>query len=183
MKNYFWINAAYFLIAIISIFYLFRGIHVSYHVTSYALDITPTLVGTKNLIISGIDPYTKEGKKLIEIAYFGRELSESDFLMRQRFFYPLYIIFFYYLLVHVDMANSVFIVYIISYFLFIITILLWTRVIIKLNKVPSATIIIYFLLSPITYHALITMQPFIIMFFLITMSFFILYILYFFTTL
>jgi hypothetical protein len=174
MKNNFWIIAAYSLIAIISIFYLLRGIHSSYHVTSYALDLTPRLVGTKNLIISGIDPYTKYGEKLIEIAYFGRELNESDLLMRQYFFYPLYIIFFYYPLVYVDMANAVFIVYIISFILFIITTLVWTKSIIKLNKLPSATIIIYFLLSPITYHALITRQPFIIMFFLITVSFYML---------
>jgi hypothetical protein len=174
MKNNLWIFAAYSLIAIISIFYLFRGIHSSYYVTSYTLDLTPRLVGTKNLIISGIDPYTKDGTKLIEIAYFGRELNESDLLMRQKFFYPLYIIFFYFPLAYVDMPNAVFIVYIISFILFIITTLVWTKAIIGLNKLLSATVIIYFLLSPIAYQAISTMQPFIIVFFLISISYYLL---------
>ena len=86
MKNKLWAVVTYSLIAIVSMVYLIKGIHSSYHVTNYALDLTPTLIGIKNLIISGIDPYTKEGQKLIEIAYFGHELNESDLLMRQHFF-------------------------------------------------------------------------------------------------
>jgi hypothetical protein len=170
MKSNSWIIITYLLITIISIFYLFRGIHTSYHVTTYALDLTTSLVGTKNLIISGIDPYTKEGQKLIDLLYYGRELNASDLLTKPCFFYPLYIIIFYIPLVYVDMANAVFIVFIISYFLFIAAILLWTKYIFRMEKVWSAVVIIYFLLSPITYHTLITRQPIIILFFLITVS-------------
>jgi hypothetical protein len=172
--NNYLVVATYSLIIIISIFYLIRGINSSHHGTSYPFDLTPSLVGTKNLIISGIDPYSRDGQKLIEIAYFGRELNESDLLMRQRFFYPLYIIFIYYPFIYLDMAYAVFIIYIISFILFVITIILWSKAITGLNNLLSATVLIYFLMSPITYHAIDTRQPFIIMFFLLTISIYLL---------
>jgi hypothetical protein len=164
----------YVIIIIISIFYLYRGVYSSYNSNSYPFDLTPSLVGTKNLIMKGIDPYSLEGRKLIEIAYYGRELTESDLLMRHQFYYPLYIIVFYYPFTFVGMPHSVFIIYIASFTLLVLTIILWSKAIFKLNNTNSWIVVLFFLITPIAYKAINTRQPFIVMFFLISTSIYLL---------
>lgn len=166
----------------VSFLYLLQGIRSSshsYNSKGWQFDITPSLIATKNLIKRGISPYSEISQELIEKAYFGRELDQSERISRHRhhFYYPLYAMFLYTPLIYMDITNALIILWVSYFIVFILTCWLWISMIdLSRNWALSVILISLFLCMPSTYYALQIRQPlFVPLFFVILSSYLIMY--------
>jgi hypothetical protein len=152
----------FFITSLIFITYLGLGIRSSYRSGN---DMTPRWVGTKNLMTKGIDPYSDEGQVLIENAYFGHSLSESEKLSRDRqhYAYPLHVVFLYIPLIYMNISNAYLFMWLINFLSFIITCFLWIRLLeLEYNYAIAIGLTAALLASPITWYTMQARQPLIL---------------------
>lgn len=167
---------AYFLTILILILYTIQGIHSAYYYTDeHPFDVIPSLVATKNLIENGIDPYSERGRHLIEQVYYGHILTSSERLkLHQEYYYPLYAVFLYVPLQSFSINNALAIIYIVNISLFILSCLIWNKLLNINNKLLSLLTIMFILMWPMTYNTLQFRNPIFFVIFFITLSFYIL---------
>jgi hypothetical protein len=152
------VSVLYFRTAIRSAYYPYEVLPGSF---GYPYDVVPRWIGTRNLLLYGIDPYSDLGRKYIETAFYGREINTDDNVRDNRhFIYPLYTILFYAPFVHLSIHHALVATWIISFALIISTICFWFKII-----YPDITFkmlipfILFFMLWPQMWTTLLLRQP------------------------
>lgn len=162
---------------LVTIIYVIQGVRSSYRLYTSHLgyqvrqfDVTPSWIGTKNLIVHGINPYSRRGEELIEEAYFGRILRAEDNVGdKQHFAYPLHVVLVYFPTVFLSFSNALLIIWLFSFGMVIASSCLWLKTIWPTRKNKPMLMIglsAFFLSWPQMYIALQTRQPLIIVLFL-----------------
>ncbi len=73
-------------------------------------DLYPRWVGARELLLNGKNPYGKEVSHQIQVGFYGHPIEQtydkpqSEILDEQRFAYPVYVVFLFAPLVHIDFA-------------------------------------------------------------------------------
>lgn len=138
-----------------------------------AYDLTPRWVGTRNLLFSGINPYSDQGCALIEEAYFGRSLKpgEKDKVGDlQHFAYPLYAVLLYAPTVFMSLPDASLVVWIVSFLALFVSLSLWLKMV-GLNRLIYFLLFGSFFLSwPQIYVGVQGRQPILFVFFFISMG-------------
>jgi hypothetical protein len=145
--------------------------HLGYQVRAF--DVTPRWVGTKNLLSSGVDPYSEQGCALIEEAFFGRSLGPEDegrVKDRQHFAYPLHVIFLYAPTVIMDFPDALLLLWMAGFVMFIVSLVLWSRMAGLENRSYAFLLIPFFLSWPQVYIGLQARQPLFFVFFFISLG-------------
>jgi hypothetical protein len=180
INKLFYRGIIYFFLVLILILYCYLGIQSSYRsyaMLGYGTDMTTRWVGTRNLIKAGINPYSEEGQRLIEEAYFGHRLSPTERFTRdnQHFVYPLYVIFIYLPLVYMDISNAYLLFWIINLTIIILTCFFLIKLIkITNHNTTFISLIGLLIASPVVFYSLQSRQLIVLVFGLLIISLYIL---------
>lgn len=126
-----------------------------------SFDVTPRLVGTRNLLRDGINPYGESGQRAIEEAYFGEPVAQNPKILdKHRFAYPLYVVFPYAPFALVNLPTAHLMLFGLCLTLMALTFALWFRMVWPEGPLgPMAWAIAYGLTWYATYSIVWQRQP------------------------
>ena len=97
-------------------------------VTSF--DVTPRLVGTRNLLLDGVNPYSDEGQRRIETSVFGEPVQDNEEISdKQRFAYPIYVVFLYAPTILLSYSSAHLVLFAAGLLMLFLTVFFWYRMI------------------------------------------------------